>query len=102
MESSLYPSGVVGGSKQDPTSIAGSTPIEIEIGNGLFCVSVLNPIPDTVPDMSLQHHFAAAVQGRARSVDLRENVLARNILVDHPVNGLNLTDDLFQAAMQVF
>ena len=73
-----------------------------ELFNGLVRVAVFDAVPDAMLDMSLQHHFAAAVQGRTRSVDLRENVLARNILVDHPVNGLNLTDDLFQAAMQVF
>ena len=34
MLSSLKPSGVVGGSKQAVTSIAGSTPMETEIGSG--------------------------------------------------------------------
>lgn len=32
---SLYPIGVVGGSKHAPISIAGSTPMLIEIGSGL-------------------------------------------------------------------
>ena len=73
-----------------------------ELFNGLVRVAVFDAVPDAMLDMSLQYHFAAAVQGRACSVDLRENVLARNILVDHPVNGLNLTDDLFQAGMKVF
>ena len=34
MESSSKPSGVVGGSKQDVISIAGSTPMETEMGSG--------------------------------------------------------------------
>ena len=34
MESSSKPSGVVGGSKQEVISIAGSTPMETEMGSG--------------------------------------------------------------------
>ncbi|MPN38538.1 hypothetical protein SDC9_186062 [bioreactor metagenome] len=39
MEISLKPKGVVGGSKHDATHIAGSTPILIDIGSGLFSSS---------------------------------------------------------------
>ena len=34
MESSLNPRGVVGGSKQESTLMAGSTPMETEMGSG--------------------------------------------------------------------
>ncbi len=35
MESSSKPSGVVGGSKQEPMEMAGSTPMLMEMGRGL-------------------------------------------------------------------
>lgn len=34
MDSSLKPRGVVGGSKQEVTAMAGSTPMEMEMGRG--------------------------------------------------------------------
>ena len=40
--SSLYPSGVVGGSKHDAISIAGSTPMEMEIGSGFPAASAFS------------------------------------------------------------
>ena len=35
-------------------------------------------------------------------IDLRKNILTRHVLVYHPVDCLNLPDNFFQAAMQVF
>ena len=52
-------------------------------------------------DVALQHHLSAAVEGGLGRVDLREHILAGHILVHHPVDGLNLSDDLFQAAVQI-
>ena len=48
-----------------------------------------------------QHHLTAAVEGRFGGVDLGENVLAGYVLGHHPVDGLHLSDDLFQPAVQV-
>ena len=62
---------------------------------------MLDAVPDTVLDVSLQHHLAAAVKGGFRRVDLGQHILAGDVLVDHPVNGLYLADDLFQPAVQV-
>ena len=42
MVSSLKPSGVVGGSKQAAISIAGSTPMEMEMGSGLPAFSAFS------------------------------------------------------------
>src|SRR5699024_7110597 len=70
-------------------------------GDGLVRVPVLDAVPDAVLDVSFQHHLAAPVQGGLGGVDLAEHVLAGNILVDHPVDGLDLADDLFQPTVQV-
>ena len=64
-------------------------------------LAVLDAIPDTVLDVAFQHHLPALVQGRLGRVDLGKDILAGNILVDHPVNGLHLPDDLFQPTVQI-
>ena len=51
--------------------------------------------------MAFQHDLSAAVQGGLRCVDLRKNVLAGHVLVDHAVDGLHLPDDLLQPAVQI-
>ena len=61
----------------------------------LVCIAVFNSISHTMPDMTFQNHFAAAVKRRLRRIDLRQNILTGNILVHHPVDRLHLTDDLF-------
>ena len=65
-----------------------------EILYGLIRVPVLNAISDTVLNMALQHHLTGLMQGRFRCVDLRQNIFTGNILIDHPVDGLHLADDL--------
>ena len=62
---------------------------------------MLQAIPDTVLDMPFQYHLACLVEGRLGGVDLGLNIFTRDVLVDHPVNGLYLADDLFQPAVQV-
>ena len=62
---------------------------------------MLNAIADTVFDVPLKHDLSAAVKCRFGGVDLGEDILARYVLVDHPVNGLYLTNDFFQTAVQV-
>ena len=44
---------------------------------------------------------SAAVKRRFCGVDLREDVLAWYVLIDHAVNSLYLPDYFFQAAVQV-
>ena len=67
----------------------------------LVGIAVLDAIPDAVLDVAFQHHLPALVQGRFGRVDLGEDVLTGHILVDHPVNGLHLPNDLLQPTMQV-
>ena len=73
-----------------------------EVFNRLIGVAVLDPVAHAMLDVPLEHDLAAAVQGGFGGVDLREHVLTRDILVDHPVDGLHLADDLFESAVQIF
>ena len=69
--------------------------------NGLVRVPVLDAVPHAVLDMPLQHHLAAPVEGGLGRVDLGQDVLTGDVLVDHPVDGLHLSDNLLQPAVQV-
>lgn len=69
--------------------------------NGLIRVAVLDAVLDAMLDVSLEHYLAAAVERRPCRIDLRENVLAWNIFIHHPVYRLNLPDDFFEPAVQV-
>ena len=64
-------------------------------------VAVLDAVAHAVLDVPLEYHLAAAVKCGFCGVDLRKNILTRHILVDHTVDGLDLTDDLFEPAMQI-
>ena len=63
---------------------------------------MLDAVPDAVLDVAFQNHLTGLVQGRFGGVDLGENVFTGDILVDHAVDGLDLADDLFQSAVQIF
>ena len=62
---------------------------------------VLDAVPDAVLQMALQHHLPRLVQGGLGGVDLSQDVLTGHVLVHHPVDGLHLTDDFPQAAVEV-
>ena len=66
-----------------------------------FLVPLPDGIQDAVPDVSLQHHLAHFVQGAFGGVELGEDILAGNLLVDHPVDSLDLTQDLGQPAVEI-
>ena len=51
--------------------------------------------------MTLQHNLAAFVDCGLRRVHLGEDVLTGNILIHHPVNGLELSDNFLQSAVQI-
>ena len=56
---------------------------------------------NAVAEMTFQNNLAAAVQRRLRGVDLGEDILAGDVLIDHAVDGLNLTDDFLESAVKV-
>ena len=64
-------------------------------------IAVGDAVTDAMLDVPFEHDLAAAVERGFCRVDLGENVLAGDVLVDHPVNGLYLPDDLFQSAVQI-
>ena len=72
-----------------------------EVFNGFVCIAVFDAVPDTVLDVSLQNNLSAAVQGGFCGIDLRQNIFAGDILVDHAVNCLYLSDNFFQSAVQI-
>ena len=66
-----------------------------KIGDGLVSVAMFNAVPDTMLDVSFQHHLTGFVQRRFSRVDLGQHILARHVLIDHPVDRLNLADNFF-------
>ena len=66
-----------------------------KICNVFFCVSVLYTVAHTVPDMPFQYDLSATMQRGFGGVELRGDILAGYVLIDHPVNGLHLSDDFF-------
>ena len=64
-------------------------------------VAVLDAVTHAVLDVPLENDLAAAVQRGFGRIDLRKNILARDVLVHHAVNGLHLTDDLFEPTVHV-
>ena len=64
-------------------------------------VAVLDAVTHAVLDVPLENDLAAAVQRGLGRIDLRKNILAGNVLVHHAVDGLHLTDDLFEPTVQI-
>ncbi len=64
-------------------------------------VAVLYAVADAMPEVSLEDDETAAVQGGLGSVDLRDDVLAGLVLIDHAVYGLQLSHDLLYPEMEV-
>lgn len=67
----------------------------------LVRVAVLDTVAHTVVDVSLEDYLPDAVERGLRGVYLREHVLARDILVHHPVDGLYLPDDFIEPSVKV-
>ena len=62
---------------------------------------MFDAVADTVADMTLQNHLSCPVKGGFGSVDLGQHILSGDVLIHHTVNGLNLTDDFPQSAVQI-
>ena len=70
-----------------------------EFFDGGIGVPVLDAVAHAVLDVSFQHHLAHSVQGRLAGVDLCEYVLTGNVLINHAIHSLYLTDDFFQTCV---
>jgi hypothetical protein len=42
------------------------------------------------------------MQGGLGGIELRKNIFTGNVFVNHPVDCLHLSDNLLEAAMQIF
>lgn len=73
----------------------------VKLSMVLVRIPVLNAVPDAVLDMTLQDHLAAPVEGGLGRVDLGQNILTGDVLVNHPINGLHLSDNFLQPAVQI-
>ena len=62
---------------------------------------MFDPVADTVFEVAFKHHFSGFVEGGLCGVYLGEDILAGNVLVNHPVDGLDLSDDFCKPAVQV-
>jgi hypothetical protein len=70
-------------------------------GYGFIGVAVFDAFPDTMLQMSLQNNLPHLMQGFFCGVYLNEEVLARDILIDHFVDCLYLPGDSIQPLMQI-
>ena len=72
-----------------------------KILNRLIRIPMLNTISHTMLDMPLKHNLPNLMQSRLRRIDLSQNILARNILIHHPIDRLHLPNDLLKSPVKV-
>ena len=58
--------------------------------------------PDTMADVPLQYDMPHLMQGGLGGIELSKNIFTGNVFVNHPVDCLHLSDNLLEAAMQIF
>ena len=73
-----------------------------EARDRLFRVSVFKSVPDTMADVPLQYDLPHLMQGGLGGIELSKNIFTGNVFVNHPVDCLHLSDNLLEAAMQIF
>ena len=62
---------------------------------------MLQPVFYTVTDVTFQYDLAAFMQSRFSSVDLGQDVLAGNILLDHFIDGVDLSGYFGQPPVKI-
>ena len=67
----------------------------------LVRVAVLDAVAHAVVDVPLEDYLPDAVERGLRRVYLREHVLARDVLVHHPVDGFDLAYDFIEPSVKV-
>lgn len=73
-----------------------------KIGYRLIRVAMLDPFPDTVIQVPFQNDLADLVQSAFCGVDLHQNIFARNVLVDHLIDRVDLAYDFIEPPVQIF
>ena len=72
-----------------------------KFGHGRIGIALSDAVAHAVLKMAFEDNLANLVKGAFGCIDLHEDVLAGDILVDHAVDGLHLTDDLFEAPVKI-
>lgn len=72
-----------------------------KIRNRLFRVAVLDALPDTMVQMTLQNDLPHLMQGAFCGVDLDEDLFTGDVLIHHFVDGFDLPQDLVQPSVQI-
>jgi hypothetical protein len=72
-----------------------------KVGYGLIGVTVFDPFPDAMVQMTLQNNLSDLMQGAFYRVYLDKDVFAGDILINHFINRLNLTGDFVEPFMQI-
>ena len=73
-----------------------------EVLDDFIRVPLLDAIAHAMPQMPFENHQPYAMQRAIRRVYLRQDVLARHILVYHLLDAVQLSDDPVQPHMQLF
>ena len=69
--------------------------------NRLIRISVLDAVAHAVLDMALEDNLSYFMKCRFYRIDLRQDILARHVLIHHTFDRLHLTDDLFQVTVKI-
>ena len=72
-----------------------------EFGDGLLRVSVLDPVADAVLNMPFHDDLTDLVNGALDGVHLHDDVFAGDVLIDHAVDGRDLSRNLLEPPVEV-
>lgn len=72
-----------------------------KVSNCLIDITVLYAFFDTVIKVTLQNDLTDFVKSPLGSVNLHKNIFTRDVLIDHPINSIDLTHDFFQSFMKI-
>ena len=67
----------------------------------LVHVTVLKAVLHAMADVPLKDHLSCLVQCRLCRADLAKDILTGNVLIDHSVNRLYLSDNSAESAVQI-
>ena len=70
-----------------------------EVFNGLFRITMFDALADTVIQMSFQNQLSHLMQSGFDGIDLDQNIRTGNILIDHLIDGVELSLYLIQSSV---
>ena len=69
--------------------------------NRFVGIAMFNPFPDTMIQVSFQNNLSNLMQCSFCRIDLNQYILARDIIVYHFINGLELPDDFIKSSVKI-